>query len=97
MDSRWFGEMRQPIKHEVYLTQFLEEYQLPPLTLYIGDGDPHFHTSRFLQETGLSAIAHDLLMRLFPVSLDSHAFEWYLTLPPCHVSSWPMLIDHFYH
>lgn len=77
LDSRRFGEIRQPIKHEVYLTKFQGDedrdshFQLPPLTLYIGDRDSHFHSNYFLQETGSPANTHDLLVRLFLVFLDS--------------------------
>lgn len=86
----------QHIKEGIYLSPFPEDYQLLNFTLYEGAGDPHYHTEKFLQESGLPKMAHHLLIQLFPLSLIVKAFDWYLTLSSYQVSSWLMLIDHFH-
>lgn len=69
LDLRCFGKSRQPIRNEVYFTKFPNEYQFQPFTLYIWVGDPHYHTKRFLQETGLPRMYITYLC-------DSSPFPW---------------------
>ena len=79
---------------EIMRGVILRDFRLPYLR-YSGRTDPLVHIERFNDITGVQGLSQAQRCRVFPLSLDGRACEWYRKLPRRSIKTFEQMYQEF--
>ena len=83
-----------PLSTEIMSAVIPRDFCLPDLR-YSGRTDPLAHIERFNDITGVHGLSHAQRCRVFPLSLEGRAREWYRKLPRGSIKSFEQMCQEF--
>ncbi|KAH9668850.1 Ribonuclease H [Citrus sinensis] len=83
-----------PLSAEIMRAVIPRDFRLPDLR-YAGRTDPLMHIERFNDMTGVQGLSQSQRCRVFPLSLEGRAREWYRKLPRGSVKTFEQMCQEF--
>lgn len=83
--------------HPSWMNQipFLDGYQIPSFSIFIGYDCPMIHLLKFMDLCREVIHSNAFLLHQFPLSLDHDELDWYLRIQPGSVLNWNTMVEIF--
>ena len=84
-----------PFSTEILAEEFPEDFKMPTLKQYDGEGNPVNHLTTFQTWMTIRRASPNIKCQAFPLTLTDTAYEWFQSLKPGSISSYEQLKEEF--
>ena len=84
-----------PFSTEILAEEFPEDFKMPTLKQYDGEGNPVSHLTTFQTWMSIRRASSSIKCQAFPLTLTDIAYDWFQSLKPGSISSYEQLKEEF--